>query len=47
MLECFLDYKNKLPFQIRGGVKMYDVKGHYKWLDLSELFDYYTKNQKK
>ena len=38
----FLDFVNETPKSIRGGVEMYDVKGHYKYLTLSELFEYWS-----
>ena len=40
-LKGFFDWKETLRFEMRGGVKMYDVEGWYKWLDEDELFDYY------
>jgi hypothetical protein len=33
--------ENELYSEIRGGILMYDVKGHYKWLNESELLTYY------
>jgi hypothetical protein len=30
-----------LPSESRGGVLMYDVPGHYKWMDDAKLFRYY------
>lgn len=38
----FLDFESKQPKSIRGGVEMYDVKSHYKYLTLSELFEYWS-----
>lgn len=40
-IEYFLEYKNKQNKSIRGGVEMYDIKVCYKYLTLSELFDYW------
>jgi len=37
----FISWKNELYSEIRGGSLMYDVKGHYKWLNESELLTYY------
>lgn len=41
----FFSYRDKTPTTIMGNKRMYDVKGHYKYLDESELFDYYIKNK--
>lgn len=43
LLESFIEWVDSLKTEIRGGVVMYDVKGHYKWLTQSELFNYYAK----
>lgn len=40
-LISFLDFESNQKKSIRGGVEMYDVKGCYKYLTLSELFDYW------
>lgn len=40
-IQNFLYYESKQSKSIRGGVEMYDIKGHYKYLTLSELFDYW------
>jgi len=37
----FIDWRDRLHNEIRGGRLMFDVPGHYKWLDESELFTYY------
>ncbi len=39
----FFSYRDKTLSMIRGNKKVYDVKGYYKYLDESELFDYYLK----
>lgn len=39
--ESFIEWKNKLHKEIRGGKLMFDVPKYYKWLDESELFTYY------
>lgn len=37
----FIDWRDKLHSEMRGGKLMFDVPKHYKWLDESELFTYY------
>ena len=37
----FIDWRDKLHSETRGGKVMFDVPKHYKWLDESELFTYY------
>jgi len=39
--ELFIEFEKSCPRENRGGTIMYDVKGHYKWLSLSELFSYW------
>ena len=39
--EDFIEWRNKLHKEIRGGKLMFDVPKHYKWLDENELFTYY------
>ena len=39
--ESFIEWKDKLHKEMRGGKLMFDVPKHYKWLDESELFTYY------
>lgn len=46
LLNSFLNFKDNQQISIRGGETMYDVKGHYKYLTLSELFYYYIKTIK-
>lgn len=41
VLLYFIDWKNNLRSEIRGGVLMFDVPKHYKWLDEKELLNYY------
>ena len=45
-IEGFINYRNSIDSTIRGGVTMYDVKGYYKYLTESELFEYYFKKIK-
>jgi hypothetical protein len=40
----FLDWKDRQTTTIRGNILMYDIKGHYKYLSESELFDYYIEH---
>lgn len=42
ILQNFLDFESKQPKSIRSGIEMYDVKGHYKYLTLGELFQYWS-----
>lgn len=37
----FINWRDKLHSEIRGGKLMFDFPEHYKWLDESELFIYY------
>lgn len=37
----FMMWKDSLYSENRGGKMMYDVKGWYKWLEESELLDYF------
>lgn len=41
MLNSFQEWKDNQVEVERGGKIMYDVKGYYKYLDDSELFNYY------
>lgn len=43
MLENFIEFEKSQKRSIRGNTTMYDVKGHYKYLTLSELFEHYIK----
>ena len=43
-INAFLEFESNQKKSIRGGVEMYDIKGHYKFLSLSELFDYWCNN---
>lgn len=40
-VSSFMEFEKSCKKEIRGGTEMYDVKGHYKWLSLSELFKYW------
>jgi hypothetical protein len=40
----FLEFESNQLKSERGGMILYDVKGHYKYLTFSELLDYYIKN---
>lgn len=42
----FIDWKDNLHSEIRGGKLMFDVPKYYKWLDENELFDYYIEKIK-
>jgi len=37
----FFEFEKTIKKEQRGGKIMYDVKGQYKWLTLTELFDYW------
>jgi hypothetical protein len=37
----FVEFERTCKKEIRGGVMMYDVKGHYKWLTANELSNWY------
>lgn len=39
--ESFIEWRDKLRKEMRGGKLMFDVPKHYKWLDENELFNYY------
>jgi hypothetical protein len=41
ILQNFINFESKQSKSIRGGVEMYDIKGYYKYLTFSELFDYW------
>lgn len=40
-VETFMQWRDKLHKEMRGGKLMFDVPTHYKWLDESELFTYW------
>jgi len=42
----FLKFKESIQTTIRGGEVMYDVPGHYKYLEEHELFEYFINNKK-
>lgn len=39
----FADFEKNQRTIMIAGEKMYDIKGHYKWMTMSELFEYYLK----
>lgn len=39
--ESFIEWRDKLHKEMRGGKLMFDVPKHHKWLDESELLTYY------
>lgn len=41
-INNFFNWRNGLNIEIRGDKIMYDVVGHYKWLDDMELWTYYV-----
>jgi hypothetical protein len=45
LVRNFIDWKNKLHSEMRGSKLMYDIPKYYKWLDESELFQYYVNNE--
>lgn len=45
IVESFLVWKNQQQKTLRGGVVMYDVKGHYKYLSEDELFAYWANDK--
>jgi hypothetical protein len=42
-IQKFFEFESSLKKEIRGGIVMYDVKGHYKFLTLPELYEYWIK----
>ena len=40
--ESFIEWREKLYKEMRGGKLMFDVPKNYKWLDENELFTYYV-----
>lgn len=46
VLTGFIDFEKSQTKTLRGGIMMYDVKGHYKYLSAGELFDYYLNHIK-
>lgn len=41
VVESFIEWKNNIYKEMRGGKLMFDVPKYYKWLDESELLIYY------
>lgn len=46
-LHGFLSFKEKQKKVVRRGKVLYDIKGHYKYIDESELLYYYLKQRLK
>lgn len=46
LIKNFINWKENLKSEKRGGILMYDIKGHYKWLYEFEIADYFFKNCK-
>jgi len=44
LINHFISWRNSLSRSIRGGKVMFDVHGHYKWMDESEILAFYLKN---
>lgn len=44
-VTSFVEWRNSLHQEIRGGKIMFDVIGNYKWLTESELFNFYIEKQ--
>lgn len=40
-LQSFIDYERTCKKDVWGGKTYYDVKGHYKFITLTELFNYW------
>lgn len=45
ILYGFIDFEKTQKRSVISNDVMYDVKGYYKYLTFSELFDYYINNQ--
>lgn len=41
-IQSFLDFEKEQKKTLRGNIEMYDIKGHYKYLTFSELFNWYV-----
>lgn len=41
-IKDFLEFEKEQKKTMRGNIKMYDIKGYYKYLTLSELFNWYV-----
>ena len=46
VFDNFVDFEKSQTKTERGGRTMYDVKGHYKYLTLSDLFEYFMNRRK-
>lgn len=42
-MDSFIEWKDKLHKEVRGGQLMFDVPRYYRWLNECELFLYYMK----
>lgn len=47
ILNDFIEFEKSCKKELRGEEIMYDIKGQYRYLTLSELFDYYFKTKNK
>lgn len=41
-IQSFLEFEKEQKKTMRGNIEMYDIKGHYKYLTYSELFNWYV-----
>ena len=41
-IQSFLYFEKEQKKTLRGNIEMYDIKGHYKYLTFSELFNWYV-----
>jgi hypothetical protein len=46
IVQNFINWKNNLRKEMIGGKLMFDVPKYYKWLEETELLDYYLKHIK-
>ncbi len=44
-VESFIEFEKQQKKSIRGNTTMYDIVGSYKYLTLSELFEWYIKHK--
>ena len=42
MAERFIEWRDNLHSEMRGGKLMFDVPKHYKWLEENELLNYFV-----
>lgn len=45
LVSGFIDFRNNQKVVFRGGIKMYDVKGHHVFLYEHELYEHYLKHR--